>query len=706
VGRKREIAAIAHLLIDANVRLVTILAPGGMGKTRLSLEVANTQLGHYADGVFFVPLAPLHEADNVVLAIAEHIGFTFHGEESPNQQLLGFLRDRSLLLVLDNLEHVLDAARYVDDILRTASGVQVLATSRERLGLQSETVYVLRGLDFPILDKLADLADYDAVKLFVAWASRLRPNFELQTDDLDSLTRICRLTAGMPLALELAAGWLDALSLEHIAAEIEQGIDILETDLRDVPERHRSIRATFDRTWQHLIEEDQQVFMRLSVFQGGFSREGAIAVAEAGRHNLRRLSHKALIEVLEDGRYNIHELLRQFGAEKLVQSDERAIIQSKHMTFFADFMAECQQDIRANRQLEAVELIDADFENVRLAWLNVLNQQAWHSLLKFLDSLWFYCEVRTRSQEGLALLQQAEQKLRAIPTVAESELILGGLLARLAWFYYDVGLAGKSVATSEEAIRILKQGNQPADLLAALYSRQAVALTRNQPEIGIRVLQEGLNLARSVGDRNWEGHFLVWSAISNIIRNDITSARPLAEAGLVIFESLGDRWGLMRAYTVLGDIEESQKNYERARYCFQESLAVTESFGHNFTIGANKTHLARLAFQKGNNRVAHQHLREALQALWDAGYLWASPFPLACAARMLAAQNDLVRAVEILATIDKHLTAFRRNDQIARTLHDEITPQLEAKQFAAAWSRGRQREMGILVVEMLRELQS
>ena len=580
----------------------------------------------------------------------------------------------------------------------------ILTTSRERLGLQSETVYVLRGLDFPILDKLADLANYDAVKLFMERASRVRPDYEFQADDLNSLTRICRSTAGMPLALELAAGWFDTLSLEHIEAEIDQGLDILETDLRDVPERHRSIRATFDRTWQHLTEEDQRVFRHLSVFQGGFSREAARAIAKAGRHILRRLSHKALIEVSEDGHYHIHELLRQFGAEKLAQSTESATIQSKHMKFFANFMAERQQDIRTNRQLEAVELIDADFENVRLAWLNALNQQAWSALHKFLDSLWFYCEVRTRSQEGLVLLQQAEQRLKAIPTVSETELILGSLLARLAWFYYDVGLAGKSVATSEEAIRILKQYHRPADLLAALFSRQALALTHNQFELGVQVLDEGLRLARSIRDKNWEGRFLVWLGISYVVRNDLASAQALCEAGLLIFEGSGRRWGIMRATSVLGDIEESKQNYKAAKAYFQNSLAISETFNHNLTIGANNTHLARIASFEGDHRLARQRLRDGLQALWDAGYLWACPFPLVCMAEMLVESNDLVQAVEILGTIDEHVSSWRRSDQIAQTLQYELSPKLEAERFAAAWYRGQQREMSILVVELLREL--
>jgi len=160
----------------------------------------------------------------------------------------------------------------------------------------------------------------------------------------------------------------------------------------------------------------------------------------------------------------------------------------------------------------------------------------------------------------------------------------------------------------------------------------------------------------------------------------------------------------MRASSVLGDIEETQKQYKRARHYFQQSLAILESFGHNFTMGANNTHLAHIAFQEGNSQAARQHLRAALLALWEAGYLWASPFPLACMARMLAEQNDPARAVEILATIDQHLTAFRQNEQIARTLRDELSAVMEPDRFAAAWERGQQREIGRLIVDLLAEL--
>ena len=324
VGRRDELDALATLLNDPNTRLITILAPGGMGKTRLSLEAARMQVGRYVDGVFFVALAPLSSSGDMVTTIAENIGFSFYGANTPAQQLIDFLRERSMLLVLDNFEHLLDGASLIGDLVQVAPGIRVLTTSRERLNLRGETVYVLRGLAFPPRETPFDVLEYEAVKLFMQSAHRLRPDFELQAHDLDHLARICRLTAGMPLGIELAAGWVDVLSLEQIAVELQRGLDILETEIRDVPERQRSLRATFGRTWVRLSDEEQRVFMRLSVFRGGFTVDAAQVVADADVRALRRLVNKALVQTAAGDRHDIHELLCQFAAEKLAASGERA----------------------------------------------------------------------------------------------------------------------------------------------------------------------------------------------------------------------------------------------------------------------------------------------------------------------------------------------------------------------------------------------
>ncbi len=365
VGRQHELVELTHVLNDENTRLITILAPGGMGKTRLALEAARIQIGRYADGVIFVPLAPLSSPSDIVTTIAENIGFIFHGENAPAQQLIDFLRDRSTLLVLDNFEHLMDGAQLVADLIQSAPNIRLLTTSRERLNLRGETVYTLRGLEFPTWETPEDALQYDAVKLFMQSAHRVRADFALQSHDLDFLARICRLTAGLPLGIELAAGWVDVLSLEQIATEIQKGIDILETEMRDVPERQRSIRATLDYTWERLTADEQAIFMRLSVFRGGFTVQAAQAVASAGVRSLRQLANKALVQVSLDGRHDIHELLRQFGAEKLAASGKQDDIQAKQADYFADFMAERKQDMRTDRQLEALLLIDPDFENMR-----------------------------------------------------------------------------------------------------------------------------------------------------------------------------------------------------------------------------------------------------------------------------------------------------------------------------------------------------
>lgn len=257
VGRERELEAIRALLTTQGVRLVTILAPGGMGKTRLVLAAAEQQLPHFQDGVCFVPLAPLNSPDNMVTTIAENLGLSFDGSTTPKEQLLTYLRQRSLLLVLDNIEHLLEGVSLVTDILQAAAGVKILVTSREKLHLSDETVFTLAGLSFPDSETSTDVQAYDAIRLFLQSARQARPEFKLSPNDRAALMRIAQLTAGMPLALVLAAGWVDALSLERVVSELEHSIDILETELRDVPERQRSVRATFDQSWTHYPIHDK-----------------------------------------------------------------------------------------------------------------------------------------------------------------------------------------------------------------------------------------------------------------------------------------------------------------------------------------------------------------------------------------------------------------------------------------------------------------
>ena len=308
---------------------------------------------------------------------------------------------------------MLEGVGLVNDIIRSTPDIKIIVTSRERLNLRGENVYSLRGLEFPTWETPDDALEYDVVKLFVQSAKRIRAEFELHTDDLDFMAQICRLTAGMPLGIELAAGWVDVLSLGKIADEIQKGIDILETDLRDVPERQQSIRVVFEQTWDRLTEDEQTVFAKLSIFRGGFTPESAEVVASANLRHLRKLAQKSLIQIEANERYAIHELLRQFGEEQLTQMGDPDFVRQVHSTYYLDFLAKRTVDIQGRRQFEALQEIHTDFENIRLAWVWTVDHQQVDEIYAALDCLAHSCEMNVQFLEGQNILAQTKSKLQS-----------------------------------------------------------------------------------------------------------------------------------------------------------------------------------------------------------------------------------------------------------------------------------------------------
>ena len=282
VGRQQEIGDARRLLAQA--RLLSIAGPAGCGKTRLALQLASAVLSHFPDGVYFVPLAPVEAADMLLWAIAERLEVQFHAGDEPLAQLLGYLHEKTLLLVLDNFEHLLAGAGLITEILRMAPGIRILTTSRERLNLYGEVTFCLGGLALPKPETSDAVLRAEAVELFMQRAHAINPGWEITQNAIGQIVRICRLVEGMPLAIELAATWMNVLSPAEIASEIEESLDILTTELRDVPPAQRSMRAAIARSWTLLTDRQQMVFRRLSIFRGGFTREAAHRVVGAGMH--------------------------------------------------------------------------------------------------------------------------------------------------------------------------------------------------------------------------------------------------------------------------------------------------------------------------------------------------------------------------------------------------------------------------------------
>ncbi len=441
VGRQRELTQIDQLL-DAH-RLVTLCGPGGIGKTRLALAAAEAQGENYRQGAYFVSLLPLNSPTTIVPAIANALGFTFLEGRTPEAQLLDYLRPRQMLLVLDNMEHLLleddpdtsngTTLALIEAMLSAAPELKIMVTSRELLRLPQEQLFQVRGLPHGDEASILAASQDDAFELFQLRAQRVQSAVKrVSGEDLRHIRRICRLVEGMPLAIELAAGQLRLLSPVEIANEIEGNLDVLDTGLRGAAARHSSVRVVFENSWNRLKDGEKLILARLSVFQGGFTHQAAASIAQAKVTDLANLLDKSLIQRGADGRFVLHALVQMFAADKLAHMpDELAQTQDYHFRYYRDLIGEAVTQWRTNYKPASLDIVRPEVDNLRAGWDWILCQADWDEIAAYLDDLWQFFKVRGRLPEAIELLTQVLQTGRSTEPEADTnyqahwELLLG-----------------------------------------------------------------------------------------------------------------------------------------------------------------------------------------------------------------------------------------------------------------------------------------
>jgi predicted ATPase/DNA-binding SARP family transcriptional activator/Tfp pilus assembly protein PilF len=609
-------------IVTSDCRLLTLFGPGGSGKTRLAVEaarqtLADAQLGRFPDGVFFVPLAPLRSAEAVVPTIAQALDLPLHTANS-RRQLLDYLRHKHLLLILDNVEHLLGSEGILDlvvDIIDKAQGVCILTTSRFRLHAQSETLIPVGGMDYPELLALARAstehpassaapiaAGHSAVALFLDAARRVQPGYEPTNDDLASIIRICQQVEGMPLGILLAASWIQTMSLAEIAGQITaqasgHSLSFLETESRDVPERHRSMRAVLDHSWALLTAREREVMQGLSVFQGSFAREAAQPVAGTTLPELRALINKSLLHFQPSGRYHIHELVRQYVIEKLVQSPAVSkTIGDRHCAWYMTALQRWALDIRGSRQKDVLAEIDGEIENARAAWDWAIDHTMIPSLVLALEGLCSYYQLRGRLEEGKTACRSVIEKLQ--------DAVGAGEVAPLAHLK----------ALSEEKQRLLAKGLTWQGVFTRLMGYASLA----EPILKRSIVL--LDALESTGhDVRAARAFALLEMGWQTLDLDRARARHCFEQSLDLYQVLDDRWGMADALYALGWLIDGLGDYDGARRVLDESLAIRQAVGDRQGAANSLAQLGLVALRVGQLEQGENLLRQSIALLREMG---------------------------------------------------------------------------------------
>ncbi|MEO7910917.1 MAG: tetratricopeptide repeat protein [Roseiflexaceae bacterium] len=689
IGREREQAELVQRLADPACRLLTLIGPGGVGKTRLALQATLDLQTVFLNGVYFIPLAAVSSANVLVSTIAGALGLVFSRGADPLAQLLNNVREKELLLVLDNFEQLVD--RGVDllaELLRRAPDIKMLVTSRERLQLHDEWLLELHGLRAPSPNTIDRIESYAAVQLFLASARRLDRSFELSAADESAIVRICRLVDGMPLGIELAAAWVRMLPCHEIAREIEASLDFLAVSLHDLPERQRSMRAVFDHSWRLLGARERAVLRQLSVFRAGFVREAAERVAGATVHMLSTLLDKSLLRRGRAGRYELHELVRQYAAEQLTAAGEQLEACDRHCTYYTAMLQANKQQLRGGAQQQAIAEIDAEIENVRAAWRWAGAHSRLDAIDRALESIYHFYNLSGWFQEGVESFNSVARQFEALPNVQSDpiQLQLGRLATRQGALY-------QRLAQYREADELLRTGLALIQQLS-LDVRQEIAfalcvlgdITRllGDAAAALLLLQESLAIYETLGDHHGQAAAQHNLGYLHYTLGAFEEAHSCCAQSLALFRSLGDQWGVASALRYLGIVARDQGNLAEARQLFEEGRAICESIGDRYVLAYCLNNLGTVAFATNQYAEAELLLRQGIVIGKQIGHQRVVAFSLNDLSEVYSIQQNYTAAREVL---QESLALFNASGDrwgVAIALHNLGTTAVKSGAYAAA----------------------
>ncbi len=617
LGREDESVEIARLLNDPSCRLLTLIGPGGIGKTRLALQTAAERIEDFAHGVHLISLAPLRSPDFLISTIAEALKFSFYSREDQKVQLLNYLRGKEILLILDNFEHLIEGVAIIGEILSSSPKVKILATSRELLNLKGEWIFHVRGMKVPHVEEM-DVDGYSAVQLFRYNVHRVDANLTITDEDKRFVIRICQLVGGMPLGIELASAWLRMLSCKEIAQEIEKNLDFLASSMRDVPERHRSMRAVFEYSWNLISLQEKTVLRRLSIFRGEFQRAAAERVASASLPLLAALVDKSLLRKTISGNYEMLNIVRLYAAQKLAEENkERDSVQNLHCKYYSDFLEEMEKNFIGAEQGRFLERVSEQIENIRVAWQWAVSHNKKVEIAKLATSIYHFHERKGWFKEGEEIFREAVDALTEDKKDENYAIILAGY----GWFSFRIGHSEKARKLLEQSLGIFRKSGTQEKIAETLNNLGVVVSLLGEYNESKKLLDESLKIYRTINDRF--GIATASHSLSSVIvaMGDYNRARQLSEESLSLYRAIGDQYGIAASLNTLGSTAHTVGDGDRAKQLYLESLAICKELGDKMGIGKALNNVANVYSTQGDYERAKQYYRESLEIFRELGNL-------------------------------------------------------------------------------------
>jgi predicted ATPase/DNA-binding XRE family transcriptional regulator len=759
-GREQELAQISHLLGEPHCRLLTLSGPGGIGKTHLAIEAATEQQARFADGAAFVSLAPVVGREQTITAIADALGLVLYTASDRAEQLIAALHTKQQLLLLDNVEHLLAevaCVTLIGDLVRGAPGVKLLVTSREPLSLQAEWMFEVQGLPLPESAAPEALEASSAARLFVQRARQARVGFALTAYERQAVWQICRMVAGLPLGIELAAAWVATLSCQEIAREIQRNIDFLTATARDVADRQRSIRAAFDYSWRLLSAEEQRVLRQLAIFRGSFGREAAEQVVGATLASLSALVAKSLLRRTQDSRYELHDLVHQYAYEHLQHHQQEYIETAhRHAHYYATLLERAGPAFRGPDQPAVIAELLAELPNMRQGWDWAAANQDAPTLRRGADTLFWLYEARSNCREGVPLFghavqgleRDADRPMAATGRATHTEqLALGQMLSYQGFFCLRQGQhrrARELLQRSHGLLRHLSEdGAAPA--AAALATATAFLGTATyimgEYEDGQHLLHESLTMKRALDDRWGTAFCLRHLGLVAYYRGDYAAADRLLSESLAMSRAMGNTWAIASSLNLLSTAAYAQHAYRAAHDLLREALALSQGLGDRFNVALALTGLGQVSqatgdaseaqgFFEDSTRIwreigdqgslaqtlnqlgqtllvqaeqlgARRCFFEALRVAWDAQIAPVMLDALLGVAALHAAEGNRAAALELALHIHQNPACAQDTRDRAEQLRAELVMQLPAEHAEAIQMRAPATTLDALVQTLL-----